>query len=181
MAVVRLVREVADHVERVARIDRLELAQQALAVLDAAFTESFMQLVGRRTLDAVDGLHERRPQRGHQKHCRVDVLRGADVSCVRPGAMGRNQRRDPRPERRRARRVEDRETSRLTHGHLGAPDLEPVVRLVGLGNAVSALFSVVSQAPEMYNALINIELDRCLGRPYPTTTLGRATRRHARG
>jgi hypothetical protein len=37
---------------------------------------------------------------------------------------------------------------------------------------VSALFSVVSQAPEMYNALINIELDRCRGRSYPTDHVG---------
>src|SRR5713226_9008911 len=172
MAVVRLVCEVADHVERIARVDRFELAQQALAVLGAAFTESFMQLVGRRTLNAVDGLQERGPQRGHQKHCRIDVLRCADVRGVRSGATGRNQRRNPRPQRRRARSVENRKTSRLAHGHLRAPDLEPVVRSVGLGDAVSALFSVVSQAPEMYNALINIELDRCSGRSYPTDHVG---------
>src|SRR5207249_236276 len=123
-------------------------------------------------LQAIDGLNERGPQRGHEKHCRVHVLRGADVRSVRAVATRRYQRRDPRPQRGRTLRIEHRETARLTDRHLSPADLQPIVGAIGLSDAVPALFSVVSQASEMYNALINLELDRCSGRSYPTDHVG---------
>ena len=145
MAVVGLVGEVAHHVEGVAVVARLEVPKQELPLLGGACGEGFPGLAGCEELDLVDRLEEHTPERRHQRNSRVHVLRRADRPGVRPLAGRRDQGRNPRRQRRRLRAVEGREGTRGADLDVGMANLQPVVGTVGLGDLVSALFTVVSQ------------------------------------